>query len=611
MRAAFALLLLWLAPAAAGQVALPAGGGGGDLAEVSAALNSDALQPGQQTVLAVVVDVAEGHYLQSADERNEALFLIPLSVAPDVPAAARAYEPQYPPGVGQPYMDGQAFTNAGRVVTYVPIEVAADASPGPLVLAADVTFQICDEKTKVCFPPETRRVSVETRIVPAGEPVTATNADLFADFDPAVWAELSPYVAPKKVAAPGAESWYEWLLRRITSGGTWLALPAAFAAGIVFNVVPCVLPVLPLKIIGFFEAARHDRAKCVSLALAFAAGMVAVFTALGLLLFVTGQVANWGELFGYWWFALPITLLLIVAAVGTFGAFGASLPSGVYRFTPRHDTYVGNAQWGAFTAVLSTPCTFGLFAAALAWAASQPPWLGVVMLSVTGLGMAFPYVVLSFFPELARKMPASGGWGEAVKQATAFVILAVAAFFARPLLPAAVDGDGWWWVIFGLLAAGGVWLLVRGGALSHWRPVPVAVTAAVVAALLVPAGVVAASLANPPAGWVEFSQEAVADARAEGGPTVVKFTADWCLNCQTVEQRVFGSQAKLDAWRDRGVTLVKADLTDPYATGWATLAELNPSRSIPFTAVFPGGGAEAVELSGIYSAADLRAALGD
>ena len=118
--------------------------------------------------------------------------------------------------------------------------------------------------------------------------------------------------------------------------------------------------------------------------------------------------------------------------------------------------------------------------------------------------------------------------------------------------------------------------------------------------------------ANPPAGWTKFSDVALADARASQRPVLVKFTANWCANCQMVERTVFGTQEQVDAWAsDFDVALIKADLSADDAPGWPLLSELNPARAIPFTAVYLPGEDQPRALPGIYGSDDLRAVLGE
>ena len=372
--------------------------------------------------------------------------------------------------------------------------------------------------------------------------------------------------------------------------------------------MPCVLPVLPLKAISFYEVAQHDRTKCVLLGAAFSAGIVLTFAALAVVVLVLRTI-QWGQQFGNVYFAAGVVIVLVAMALYQFGLFTISLPTTVYAVTPRHDTYTGNVLFGILTAVLSTPCTFGLFAGLMLWATSQPAVVGVVAMTTVGLGMASPYLLLSAFPELARRFPRTGPWSELVKQATGFLLLAVAAYFARPLLPDAADGDYWWWVVYGFLAAGGVFAVAQAWRFAGGRLRPVLVTAVVAAIILIPSGVLAAGFANPPAGWVDYSPEALAEARDGEGPVIVKFTADWCGNCHAIERVVYGSQAQMDALRDAGATLVKVDLTDPDAAGWPLLRELNPVGAIPFTAVFLPERDDPVKLSGLYGGDELRAAL--
>src|SRR5207249_1206323 len=140
-----------------------------------------------------------------------------------------------------------------------------------------------------------------------------------------------------------------------------------FVIGIIFNVVPCVLPVVPLKAMGFYEVSQHNRAKCLLLGIVFSIGLVASFAVLGLLVLVYRKF-SWGEQFSNVYFLTGIVVLLAVMGAGMLGAFNVGLPTSIYRITPRHDTYTGNFLFGVLTAVLSTPCTFGMFFGLMIWA---------------------------------------------------------------------------------------------------------------------------------------------------------------------------------------------------------------------------------------------------
>ena len=122
--------------------------------------------------------------------------------------------------------------------------------------------------------------------------------------------------------------------------------------------IPVQPAVVPLKAIGFYEVSQHNRALSLGFGAIFSLGLVMTFAALGLFVVVL-RVLNWGELFANPWFLAGIVVILAVMGLSMFGVFTVGLPTSVYRFTPRHDTYLGNFLFGILTAILSTPCTFG------------------------------------------------------------------------------------------------------------------------------------------------------------------------------------------------------------------------------------------------------------
>ncbi len=589
--------------------------------EVTAYLDHTALQPGQQAVLALVLDVPDGFTVPAHDAPEGFFGLAVRDVTAvtqaaagdaDVASVITAYAPTYPAGTLKTYPGlDEMPVNAGRVIVYVPIEVSPDAPAGGLSIRGVVRTQQCEEESGVCYSPQEQSFDVTVPVVPAGTAIDTQHADIFADFDPSVWANLVAAGAGETLAAQrAAGTTYEIFgLTLSLSQNAWaLALLVAFAVGVTFNVVPCVLPVLPLKVMGMIQAAQENRLKSVVFALFFGLGMVAVFASLSVLI-VGLKAFDWGEPFGNPVFAGVIVTLLVVAAASMFGLFGVNLPTSVYRFSPRHDTYGGNVAWGAFTAVLSTPCTFGLFVFLLTWATANPSTLiGVVSVAFVGVGMAAPYVVLAAFPGIVRKFPRTGPWAELVKQTMGFFLLAVAAYFAQGLLPDALRGPGFWYVIFGFVAAGGVFMVVRATMFGQTWLAP-AVAAGIALLFVGPTFAFAHKLANPPVQWVYFEQNELQKALSAGNLVVVKFTADWCANCHTVEATVF-TEATATYLRERDVVPIKVDLSNYSDAEKALLAELDV-RGIPFTAVYLPGREAPVRLSGIYGTQDLKAALGE
>jgi thiol:disulfide interchange protein len=560
--------------------------------------NTRTLQAGQQGVAAVVMEVPAGFHAQSHRPLEATYIPTHVTLKPD--ANITFHEAVYPDGKIEDYPKlGKLSVYSGQTIIYVPFEVKADAKSGPIALAAEVEYQVCNDS--VCFPPETVEVKFETSIAPAARSVEPTEPELFRGWDPARFAAIA-----KPVAAPPREK--VMILGRELGDKSYLfAFAAAFLIGIIFNVMPCVLPVVPLKAIGFYEVSQHNRALSLAFGAVFSLGLVLTFAVLGLLVVVM-RVLNWGELFANPWFLAGIVVILGVMGLSMFGVFTVGLPVAVYRFTPRHDTYAGNFLFGILTAILSTPCTFGMFFGLLIWASGQPAAIGLSLMIVVGIGMAFPYFVLSAFPEVARRMPRTGPWAELVKQMMGFLLILSAIYFARRFIEGGLGENFFWWSLWAIVAAAGLFLIVRTVHYSH-RFMPRLVAIVIALLMIVPAGAFAYRITNPPIAWKPYSGELVAEAKAKKRVVMLEFTAAWCGNCLALESTVFHDERSVKAIKEADAVAIRVDLTRKDAPGWKLLKELSPVAAIPFTAVFPANEGEPIKLTGVYSADDLGEAL--
>jgi thiol:disulfide interchange protein DsbD len=502
----------------------------------------------------------------------------------------------------------------GRTIFYVPVKITADAKEGPLKLSGTIRYQVCDDK--VCFPPKTTPWGVETKVVAKGKPTPPNAPELYKDYKAAAAAapttqrgvQTPPLggsgspgaTAPSAAATTGdAEVFGDPDVKR----GILAQLGFAFVAGILFNVVPCVLPVLPIKVLGFAEVAEHDRGRTVALASVFGAGMVSVFAVLAMFILVLKKF-TWGEQFSNPWFAWGVVVLLAILAAWMFGWLNVNLPGGVYSVSPRHDTMIGNFEWGALTAILSTPCTGPFFPPLMLWAQQQPKAIGVWVVMMVGVGMAFPYILLSAFPGVARRFPRVGPWAELFKQMMGFLLLGAAVFFAAGRF---VTGAALYWSLVPVAVVAGVYLLVRtirNGA--HARGV---VIASVLAALMIGGTTAMAATFVSPVKWEHYSDQVVEAARREGKIVLVKFTANWCLNCQYIERSVFHDKAAAAALARHGVVTVKADLTAEDAPGWGRLKSLSPTGGIPLTAIYVPGRGQPIVIDSVYTTSTLVRAL--
>ena len=271
-----------------------------------AVLNYKSLQPGQQAVVAIVVDIKPGFHAQSHTPTSDDYIAYIVKLPAVAPAVV--YDPIYPEGETHNYAVGKLNVYTGQVIVYVPLEIPTDAKPGALALAGSVRWQICDDDK--CYIPETKKFTVETTIAAAGQAVQTQYPEVFKNFDPKTFSRLK-----KPTTMPAAGSTQTPSAGSSASGPSLnffgfaigqtsylMAFIAAFVAGIMFNAVPCVLPVVPLKAMGFYEVSKHDRLKCLAFGAVFSAGLIAAFAVLAVFVIVFHY--GWGQLFANKYFNL-------------------------------------------------------------------------------------------------------------------------------------------------------------------------------------------------------------------------------------------------------------------------------------------------------------------
>ncbi len=342
--------------------------------------------------------------------------------------------------------------------------------------------------------------------------------------------------------------------------GLGLALVFAFAGGLVLNLMPCVLPVLSIKVLGFAGPGAGERRTRRRHGLVYAAGVLASFWLLAALLLglrALGAELGWGFQLQSPVAVAALALFFFALGLNLSGVFevGTMLPGRVAGWraaNPSVDWFLS----GVLAVVIASPCTAPLMGAALGYAIGESGWRAFAVFTALGVGMALPYVLLAWFPGWLKRVPKPGPWMIRLKQALAFPLYGTVVWLA--------------WVLgeqAGLAAV--VWLLaalVAVAAAGWLAGMPrLRLAAAVLAAAAVVAALPAARTAPPApvadAVWQPFSADKVATLAAMGKPVFVDFTAAWCVTCQVNKRLVLGRGDVLAAFRARGVELVRADWT--------------------------------------------------
>ena len=479
----------------------------------------------------------------------------------------------------------------GKSVVYLPVTVATDATDGTVELAFTIDFQACDDQT--CLAPATVKIALPISI--AADAASGGEASaLFADFDPSVFGRIrSGEKAPEIV---DFDAFGLKLSVDIRGAGFLLLLLLAAIGGLLLNFTPCVLPVIPLKIMSLSQAAGN-RGRCFLLGLAMSLGVIAFWLGLGIAVASISGFTATNQLFQSPVFTISIGVVIAVLAIGMMGLFSVRLPQALYMIEPRHDTVIGSFGFGIMTAVLSTPCTAPFMGSAVVWAVTGTITTVLLVFGAVGLGMAFPYLVLAAFPALVKNMPRTGPASDLIKQVMGLLLLAAAAYFAGAGLsglmvePPAPPSRLYWWAVGLVAAAAGLLMMLRTFRITP-RIGPRIVFGGLGALILAASILVAVRMTDKgPIDWIYYTPERLAEARSDGDVVVLDFTAEWCLNCKTLEATVLATKQVAAALNGDGVVAMKVDLTGNNEAGNALLRE-SGRLTIPLLVVLAPDGTE-------------------
>jgi thiol:disulfide interchange protein DsbD len=367
--------------------------------------------------------------------------------------------------------------------------------------------------------------------------------------------------------------------------GVFTFLLFGFIGGMILNLMPCVLPVISLKIFGFIQQAGQSRQKIFRSGIAFTIGIFAWFIALALLLIAlkaAGRDVTWGGFqFTNAYFVLALSVIVLVFALNLFGVFEISLPQGMTRgllsTTERKDD-LGSFFQGVFATVLATPCTAPFLGTALGFAFSQSAPIILAMFIAVAAGMSAPYLLLSAQPAWLRFLPRPGPWMLHVKQFMGFLLLATLLFLLYVLGAQRGLEGAIWASCFLLVVSVACWMkgaFVVPTASVFKRSVVLVLMLVLVFAsgtYFIGNKFYSANMASADSrlrgDWQAFTPERLQAELEQGHTVFVDFTAAWCLTCKFNEANVLESAEVQQAFQRRGIVKLKADWTngDPVIT---------------------------------------------
>jgi thiol:disulfide interchange protein DsbD len=479
--------------------------------------------PGEGS-LEIRVTLAPGWHVNSHEPSEE--YLIATNATLDPASGVRFGEATYPPGKTMDFAFSESPLSVYEGTFSIAVPVTWDASRPEPALSGSLEYQACDDKR--CLAPASARF--RTASAAAGSET--------APADPLAAVPLSTVRAGGTTPAAGSSSDFGDMLDR---NGMFLVLLSIFVGGLALNLTPCVYPVIPLTV-GFFGGqSEGSKGRMFGLAGLYVLGMATMYSALGVGAALSGKL--FGSMLQNPWVLGAIAAALVAMALSMFGAWEIRLPTALMNRAGARVGAAGAFGMGLFVGVVAAPCIGGFIVGLLAFvAARQDAFLGFLFFFVLSLGLGLPYLFLAAYSGRISRLPRAGEWMEGVKKIFGWVLLAMAAYFLRSVLPAPFGK----WLLPVVLVVGAIAILL--GRLNLKWPVR-----AVAAAVLV-----AIALFFVPRelhGWQPYAAASVGAGKA----AVIDFSADWCLPCLELERKTFADPRVREALGDR--TLLKADLT--------------------------------------------------
>jgi suppressor for copper-sensitivity B len=572
------------------------------------ALQSDhpAVAAGETARISALVAIESGWHVNSHTPTFD--YLIPTELELELPAGWPRAVIDYPPAQKKSFAfaDVPLSVYDGDVVIAAQVKVPGGAKPGAFAIRARLHYQACDHSQ--CLPPVTTRSQLTLT-------VTAAPATVPGHTPARIGGAASSGSPPAARPAPRA-------------GSLAVMLLIAVLGGLILNAMPCVLPVVSLKVFGLMRSAAHGRREdVVRGALAIAAGILVSFAALAALAVAAaaaGGAVGWGVQFQRPGFVAFLAVVVTLFCLNLWGLFEIPLPGALASLggAAAREGLAGHFVSGLFATLMATPCSAPFLGTAIGFGLAQPAPIVFAIFLAAGTGLALPYLVLAAAPAAARLLPRPGAWMETLRGIMGF-LLAASAVWLLYVLAAEVSPERLALFEVGLLLLALVtWLRQRaaagraearatagdtraaGGALAGIAALVsllvIAVGAVAVAASGAGAGAGDAGVAGSGAhlaaqgrpsgliGWVAFDR-ARAESLAAGGQLVfVDVTADWCFTCKVNERLILDTPEIAGAFTAHHVLPMRADWTNRSDAIARFLAD-NGRYGIPFYLLYRPG----------------------
>ena len=560
-------------------------------------------QPGDEVTLAITMLIEENWNTYGLEKADESQFELPteIELSPVNLKANGDFISVPKPEVHSTTLGDDVYrsnSHSGKVTWLKKFTVQSDEAYG---IRGSVKYQICEFETR-CLPANKVEFSLGEGQLAAHIKDAVPMTEEYANQIP------EPLIAENPPAEDESESETEDIVASLQAeseeGVTSLssALGLAFLTGLIMNIMPCVLPVLAIKILSLVQQAGESRGRIIALNLSYTLGVMSVFFAFALLSWGVGQ--SFQNVFQNTTFWIVMACVVFTMGLSLFGVFELPVPGLLPSAHDHTEGFGGAFNSGIIATLLGIPCIGPFVTPFIPWTMVQPAPVVFSVFGMLGLGMASPYLLTGFFPALVNWLPKPGMWMVRFKQFTGFVMMGTVIFlmFSIPMewrLPTLI-----------LLLGLGLLVWIMGTFADHSKPfigqwktyVTATVAALPVAYLgiylmnsaafrLGEVGVPTIAEGSEESGempWQPFSEEKLLSLRKEGRPMLIDFTASWCAVCITNEATALNTPETVAIVKENGFVPMVADFTreDPVIQKW--LRRFG-EESVPLTLVIPPG----------------------
>lgn len=603
------------------------------------------VQPGGKVRLVLTADLDADWYIYALSDRDPKAISKPTLIHVASPAGWKVGKPQ-PSGnpiekeTGLPEQPVQSY-HEGSVSWTLELDVPADAKPGDYSLAGLIGYQTCTEGKCDSHTAASFDTTITVGADAAGTSPLSFRSATYNSVSEAIEGPATEEPSASTDEPPATDAENDSTAPVIVSGGegqqsvAWVLL-LAFGGGLILNIMPCVLPVIGFKLLGFVEQAGESRARIFMLNVWYSVGVIAVFLVLATLgviaKSITGQEFGWGQQFNYDSFNITVVAVLFVMALSLVGVWEMPVPgfasgSRASQLAEKEGA-LGAVIKGIVTTIVATPCGAPLLGTAMALAWAMPWYVVYAAFFTMGLGLAAPYLLIGASMKLLRFLPKPGAWMETVKKVMGFLLFMPAIFFFvfikwENIVPtlgllAALGFACWivgqtpiaadlsvrlrWWA--GAAAVGaslGMFSFARELPLGSFTlPLPRSMVedrlasyvdravAQRLADLESPSEVDSQPSDKSKLPWQPFSATRLTSLTKENKTVMVDFTASWCYTCRVLEKNVLNTPEVRQVVDENQVQTLIADWSDGDPEITKLLAQLG-SAQVPVLAIYPAG----------------------